>query len=542
MSPAENLLSSPLDRSLSGIAGFALSLMLSLMPVQGESEFASRQTGNMCGNDLFTNGAVRRIRIELEPQCLQALRKESRRYVLATLYSEGTTYRDVGIHLKGATGSFRGIDDKPSLTLDFGRFTGGQKFHGLRKIHLNNSVEDPSFVNELIGSELFRSAGVPAPRVSHARVEMNGRPLGLYVLKEGFTEDFLGIYFKRVDGNLYDTDWGHDVGERMKRLSGRDPENKQRDLETLAAATREMDLGRRWQGLEDSLDLDRFFTFMALEVMICHRDGYCMARNNFRIYYDPETGKAVFLPHGMDQLFGKADLPWKPHMAGLVARSALETPEARQRYEAQFRAIFTNLFIVDRLTNSVNQIVAGLRPFLEKSEFKGIEREAATVRDRIVQREIKLRRQLSRPEPAPPDFKDGIARLSGWVKADEPAGGRMEKTNGRIPVLHIVAGPVTGATWRTTARLRRGRYRFEGLGRIASVRALPYGRNQGAGLSVAGRLEQPFNFTGDSPWKTLAIDFEVHSDEEEVEFVCQLRASAGEAWFDQSSLRLFQRR
>jgi len=268
-----------------------------------------------------------------------------------------------------------------------------------------------------------------------------------------------------------------------------------------------------------------------------------MARNNFRIYDDSETGRMVFLPHGMDQLFGKADLAWKPHMAGLVARSALETPEGRRRYEVQFRSIFTNLFIVDKLTNRVNQLVAGLRPFLGKSEFKEIEREAAIVRDRIVQRKINLRRQLSRPEPAPLDFKDGIAHLSGWVMSDEPAGGKMEKTNGPdgISVLHIGAGPVTAASWRTTARLRRGRYRFEGLGRIAAVRPLPYGRNQGAGLSVAGRLDQPFKFTGDSSWKTLAVEFQVDSDEEQVEFVCLLRASAGEAWFDQSSLRVIQR-
>jgi hypothetical protein len=128
--------------------------------------------------------------------------------------------------------------------------------------------------------------------------------------------------------------------------------------------------------------------------------------------------------------------------------------------------------------------------------------------------------------------------------ADEPVGGKMERTNrpNRIPDLHISAGPVTAASWRTTARLRRGHYRFEGLGRIAAVRPLPYGRNQGAGLTVGGRPEQRFNFTGDSTWTNLAVEFQVDSDQEDVELVCQLRASAGEAWFDQSSLRLIQRR
>src|SRR5439155_13322108 len=258
---------------------FASGLMLSLMPVETQSDSALRQTAGFPGTDLFTQSAVVRIRIELQQQNLLALREDPRRYVRSTIRSDGKAYRDVGVHLKGSTGSFRGVDDKPGLTLDFGRFNPDQKFHDLRKIHLNNSVEDPSYVNEQIGSELFRAAGVPTPRVTHALVELNGRRLGLYVLKEGFTEDFLSLYFRRVDGKLYDTDWGHDVNKRMKRLSGRGPDDEQRDLRVLTEAALEPELGRRWQRLAEALDVDRFLTFMTLEVMICHRDGYSLARN-----------------------------------------------------------------------------------------------------------------------------------------------------------------------------------------------------------------------------------------------------------------------
>ena len=35
-----------------------------------------------------------------------------------------------------------------------------------------------------------------------------------------------------------------------------------------------------------------------------HRDGYCLARNNFRVYHDVDSGRFVFFPHGMDVLFG----------------------------------------------------------------------------------------------------------------------------------------------------------------------------------------------------------------------------------------------
>src|SRR5947207_4027237 len=228
----------------------------------------------------------------------------------------------------------------------------------------------------------------------------------------------------------------------MKRLSGRGPDDEQRDLRVLAEAALEPELGRRWQRLADALDVDRFLTFMTLEVMICHRDGYCLARNNFRIYDDPETKKMIFFPHGMDQLFGKFDMPWRPHMAGTVARSVMETAEGRQRFEARFSTLFTNLFIVGELTNRVNQIITGLRPYVGQETFKSIEREAAAVRERIARRQLHLRKQLDQPDPALADFSGGVGGLTGWIKSGEPAGGSMDEANAPdgVGTLHIVAG------------------------------------------------------------------------------------------------------
>jgi len=65
---------------------------------------------------------------------------------------------------EGPDRSFRSLDDKPALTLDFDKFATTQRFHGLSRIHLNNSVEDPGYLNEAIGAELFRAAAC-RPRV-----------------------------------------------------------------------------------------------------------------------------------------------------------------------------------------------------------------------------------------------------------------------------------------------------------------------------------------------------------------------------------------
>ena len=118
------------------------------------------------GSELFTNGPVLRFKIEIDKAGMDSLRKDPRKFARAKITEGANVFTDVAVHVKGAAGSTRGVDDKPALTLSFGKFTPDQKFHGLRKIHLNNSVQDPSFLTENICGELYRLAGIPAARVS----------------------------------------------------------------------------------------------------------------------------------------------------------------------------------------------------------------------------------------------------------------------------------------------------------------------------------------------------------------------------------------
>jgi len=491
------------------------------------------------GGDLFTN-AVPRIRIHIAPSELLALRQSDREYVRAVVEDGSTTYQDVGIHLKGAIGSFRKIDEKPGLTLNFAKFRPDQRLHGLRKIHLNNSVEDGSYLNEALGSELFRVAGVPAPRVAHALVELNGRPLGLYLLKEGFTEDFLGLYFHQTNGALYEPRFGHDVDGPLKVVSG-DPTDEQNELKALAAAAREPDLHRRWQRLRQVLDLDRFVSFMAVEVMAGHRDGYCLARNNFRVYHDLDTDKVLFFPHGMDQLFGKANAPMQPQMNGLIAKAVMETVEGRESYRQRFGVLLTNVFDVASLRQRADSILRQLRPVVTANEAHVIEREMTAVKERIAKRRRDLERQLSDPANQPLKFEDGIARLSGWRIVDPPANGVMELANlpGGKVALRIRAGPVTSASWRTKVRLPKGHYRFEGAVRTTGVEPLRFRKNNGASLRVLGKPRgEESHFESSDGWRTWQVPFEVTAFEEDLELLCELRARSGEAWFDLHSLRL----
>jgi hypothetical protein len=59
----------------------------------------------------------------------------------------------------------------------------------------------------------------------------------------------------------------------------------------------------------------------------------------------------------------------------------------------------------------------------------------------------------------------------------------------------------------------------------------------GAGLRISGgRLAG--NFSGSQDWQDCSYSFQVGEDESQIELVCELRASRGEAWFDTASLKL----
>jgi spore coat protein CotH len=378
------------------LAFIALLFGLALLPVMA----ADGPKAEDESDGLFNGGAVLRLSIELGPKELAALRREPRKYVRATL-KEGDKVvgREVGVHLKGAAGSFRGIDDKPSLTLNMDKFAKGQRFHGMDKFHLANSLQDPSYVSELICGELFRAAGVPASRVSHAVVTINGRRRGLYYLKEGYDKFFRKRHFGASGGNLYDGGFLRELDQPLQRLAGKDDVKDHADLKALVAAARERDPRRRFERLEKLLDLDKFVSFLVLEVITWDWDGYPMNRNNYRVYHEPKRDKIVFIPSGMDQMFGDPNGTILPNFQGLIARALLETPQGRARYLARFREVMKTVYRPDALRKRLDVLQARVQPALaavDPGAAAGYPNQVNRLRLAVAQRARSVEEQLKR--------------------------------------------------------------------------------------------------------------------------------------------------
>lgn len=515
-------------------------LALRLLAGSGTARAADGTTEADPSTALFRDGAMTSLAIELTPADFAALREHPREFVRATVRSGDDRFADVAVRLKGAVGSFRDLTDRPSFTLDFARFVAGRTFHGLTRLQLNNSVEDPGLLHELLGGELFRAAGIPAPRVAHARVRLNDRALGVYVLKEGWSPAFLRRHFESAEGALYDNDQGVDVDQPMHRSAGTGTAGGGPTPADVAAAIREPDAAVRWRRLGETLDRDRFITFLAMETLIGHRDGYGLARNNYRIYADPASNRLVFLPDGMDQLFGREPLPLFPPMAGRAAAAVLGMPEGRAAYGRALTNLLEAVMRPAAVVERIDQLTRALRPALTWREARAFARTAADLEERLRLRDREFHRQLADPGPVRPEFTDGIARPSGWRPFDVSAGGRLDQgaSPDGVPSLHLRAGRSTSASWRTRVQLETGRYRFEALARTSGVVPRAGARSGGGGLRLGGAARSGAGCVGDTDWRPLVCEFEVTESARPVELLCELNADAGDFWIDLASLRL----
>ena len=531
-----------------------------IRPAVAKGKGHAKAKGGLAGADLFDNSSVPKIQITISRADMETLRGGSGRWgfrqprerpsVKATVREGGVVYTNVAIHLKGAAGSFRSVDDDPCLTLNFEKNAPGQTFHGLRKLSLNNSVQDPSYLTEKICRELFEASGVPVGRAGHAMVTLNGQKLGLRVLVEGLGKQFLKRYFKNTAGNLYDGGFIQDITGRLQVISGDDPQDNS-GLRTLIAAAREANPALRMAKLEQALDMDRFLSFIAMDVMQCDWDGYAMKMNNWRIFHDLGAKRMVFIPHGLDQMFGvertSPDCPILPYMEGMVAQAVVSTPDGRRRYLERMAQLHTNVFKVDAILKRVDETAALIRRAVAQDSApaaRQLDEEVRWLKERIAQRDESLRRQLAAVFAPLNMGTNGVVLLRGWksrVQTGSPEF-RLVPGDGNNPLLYIAAahGDTVGS-WRTRVTLEPGIYRFEGRIRTQGVTAGSGEAGTGAGLRTSGGNVRE-EVTGSQEWQRVVYPFQVTEAGSEVQLICELRAARGEAWFEGASLRVVRLR
>ncbi len=313
---------------------------------------------------VFNAASTHRYQLVISEEAQELLQEEPKHYVRATFYAGDDRYENVGVRIKGGWGSFRPLDEtsKTAFTIKFNQFIKGQRYHGLRRIILNNAVQDPSYIRETLGYQLFRKAGIPAPRTTHALLEVNGRSFGLYVQVEAVTKDYLNRWFGKGGGNLYEgpgdvTEW-----RELDLDSNQDKEDRS-DLRSLTRAIERADNENPWASLSRWVNLDSFSRFLAMESLLHHWDGY-HAPNNYRLYRHPTTELFEFMPHGGDQLFEDWRATVFHPQGGILARALLQTEQGKSRYTQSLSFILRNVWDEDELRKDVAFLYQRIRPHL----------------------------------------------------------------------------------------------------------------------------------------------------------------------------------
>lgn len=241
-------------------------------------------------------------------------------WVPATISLNGTTLDNVGIRFKGfssLSGSWRDGTYKISLKVDCDKFEDeypeikNQKIYGFDEFSLQSGYGDSSLIKDKVVPEIFRIAGVPAPRTAFYQVfiDTGSGPeyFGVYTLIEGVEDTMLSTQFSDDSGNLYKPQGERSAtfeagtfNESIFEKKTNKKENDYTDLQKLYTAlndeSRTTDPASWRAGLEAVLDVDEFITWLATNTVIQNWDTYGSMAHNFYLYTNPETGLITWIP------------------------------------------------------------------------------------------------------------------------------------------------------------------------------------------------------------------------------------------------------
>ncbi len=295
----------------------------------------------------------------------------------------------VGFKLKGQFGSFRTMAEKAGFKVKFKKTN---LFFGLKKLTLNNNVQDYSRMNQTLSYDLFRASNVAAPRTGYTLVKLivaktdatfETLDYGLYLNVETPDDVFLMDRFGNFQ-HLYEGNYGTDL------YPGSEPvvplaeyhyelaEGSATDFSDLTSLIQANGLSGSGPDVLDTRHIDAWFTAIqaktdmaemtrmwAVEAYIAHIDGY-VQQNNYYLYSDT-SGRFSMLPWGTDETFGEGLLQgftlYPMISKGTLAyRCRFSTP-CKAMFDSALDVVSANAASLDLATKAVN-LFAVLQPYI----------------------------------------------------------------------------------------------------------------------------------------------------------------------------------
>lgn len=390
---------------------------------------------------------------------------------------------DVGLRLKGGWGSFRDLSGKSAFKVKVNDVDRSLRLLGLKKLTLNNMVQDASMMHEAMGYRFFRAMGIPAPRVGYANVTINGTDYGLHANIETPDDVMLGRWYPTTQ-HLYEGAYWTDVhpGSEGAFEVDEGDEDDRSDLSALIAAANTHP-SVWWSELGKVADREQFVRMWAVERLLGHWDGYHgHVKNNYYLHSD-ESGRFTMLPWGIDQTFHDR-LPWPDaNDHGLMYTTCMRIPECYRLFHGELAkaiAVFQGLDLAAMST----AIEAGVLPSMvadTRREYDEGTMQAwrDSARQFIAERPVETAGYLALFAPAAPTVSTrrvGAQIRVAWSGGEHPA----------FPATQVEAQVVRrGQSFANAVTIAGGNLR------------LPVGSAKGVRVRV-----RTINEVGVSPWST----------------------------------------
>lgn len=288
------------------------------------------------------------------------------KYFEATVEFAGKTWNHVGIRARGNSTLARtwreGVPKLP-FRLDFDEFEDAhpevrdQRFFGLKALALLNNRDDDSLLREKVAGDLYRAAGVPAPRCGFARVfvdrGMGPTYFGLYTAVEVPEKTMMQAVFGNGDGNLYKPDGEAAKFVAFDQAHFEKKTNESSTFDDVLAVFKALHAPRldqdTWRtNLERVWDGEGFMRWLAVNTAIQNWDTYGVLPHNYYLYgVRSENGRLHWIAWDHNNAFRPGIFPfWLARSLTLsevgndwpLIRYQMDNPTYRATYFRQLRA------------------------------------------------------------------------------------------------------------------------------------------------------------------------------------------------------------
>lgn len=280
------------------------------------SDYLTVYLSNSPTSDIFSNKKVYTYSVNIDESVYDSLHLTAREeiYRPCTLSFNGKPVGTVGIRFQGSDYHMNMYFDengnkltpKVSFKFKFNEYDQLKRFYGLKRLILNAMDTDLTCFRNNLSYSLFNEMGIHSCRTAYARLEINGKYEGLFLVLEPIDGEFLDKRFSGYgDGNLYKEVWPGNTNDTLALVN-------LKTKEYIGNVGRFIDFSKAMHGMnEDNFiteiskwtDLDNLLKFIAVDraviasdgIMTWYVEGKFYGNHNYFWYEENRVGGKFFL-------------------------------------------------------------------------------------------------------------------------------------------------------------------------------------------------------------------------------------------------------